>query len=203
MATDAQDARDFLHKHVKPSPAALVQAVLNVQKDGFTTAVAAITQTDAEFWDTWVPGDEAASDLLDNGGLRTLLDAVELTIKGMTDTTLDRMGTLLAEGAARGDSVDTIARALGDIVDDPKRAYQIADTELARAMSAATTDVMRGNGTETMDWLVSDGCCDECREGEADSPHPLSDADLIPAHPGCRCAWAPNSSLPLDSALVE
>lgn len=210
-ADENQQARDWLHAQIKPNTAALQAALANVQADGYASgALALAAETDVgkalpaaavgeaktmslkKYWDAWKPGDIGASELLDNGGFQVLLSDAGVTVKGIADTTLDRMGTLLAEGAARGDSVDEIARALRDVVSDPKRAYAIANTELNRATSQATADVFAENDIEEWDWLVSDGACPECEDQANSNPHSLGD-EQPPLHPECRCAMSPRA----------
>jgi hypothetical protein len=203
MAASTDDARNWLHKHLKTDTAALADVLADKQADGYASAALALAAEGAktplpaaelydldEYWSNWKPGDVGASDLLQDGGFQSLLEAQDVTIQGIAETTLDRMGTLLAQGAARGDSVDTIAGSLYDLLDDPQRAYSIADTELARAVSQSSADTFAANGIDEWDWLVSDGCCDECSSEEDANPHGLGD-DQPPLHPMCRCAMSP------------
>lgn len=121
-----------------------------------------------------------------------MLDQAEITVKGITDTNLDRIGQALANGIARGDSVDTIAQAIGDMVggETNQRAEMIARTEVSRAMAQATVDTYTQNGIEEVDLLVMDPC-PECELIAEDNPHPLADAPKVPIHPNCRCALGP------------
>ena len=145
----------------------------------------------ASFWDAWKPGNAPAADLLSDGGLEDLLARTDVTISGIEGTTLDRLGNLLADGVANGDSVDTIAGTLGDFVDNPDRAYQIADTETARAVSSAAVDGYEAAGVQEVDWLVSPGACQECQDYADAGPYVLGDAPAQPAHPVCRCSYSP------------
>lgn len=206
-ASENQDARDWLHAHVKPDNTALAQALANAQADGYSAAALALAATGEvakplavtgaataksakTYWDDWKAGDVGAADLVHDSGFRALMRDQDVAIRGISDTTLDRMGTLLSEGAARGDSVDTIARSMEGILDDPSRAYGIANTELARAVSQATADTFEANDIEEWDWLVSDDACDECLDEEDSNPHSLGDLQP-PLHPSCRCAMSP------------
>jgi hypothetical protein len=140
-----------------------------------------------DYWATWQPGNIDAAVKLSDGGLADLLDQSGQRIQGIEDTTLDRFGSILADGALNGDSVDTIAAALGDYLDDPARAFQIADTELARAVTGASFDQYLAAGVNEVDWLASPGAC----------PYPLRDFPDLPAHPVCRCSSSPRDSGPL------
>ena len=97
-------------------------------------------------WATWVPGHAAADALVrPKGGLAKLLArAKPATIKSVSETDVNRIGRVLADGLATGETDLTIAKsvmALGieDIFDDPQRALTIATTEMNRAMSVAST----------------------------------------------------------------
>ncbi len=208
-----QAAIDALRQHVKPNLAAARQALLGLYRDSYAAGALATAQqipgaalvgnlggvyTDAKSgWDRWEPGNVDAALKLDGPGFQQLLDSADATIQGVTGTALDRMGSLLAEGALNGDSVDTIAKSLMSVLDDPARAFTIADTELARATSAASADMYDLNGIQQWDWLLSPDACDICVEEGDGNPHPLGD-DMPPAHPRCRC-----SSAPIDPTLAS
>jgi 8-oxo-dGTP pyrophosphatase MutT (NUDIX family) len=135
-------------------------------------------------WETWTPGwgDAALKDA--GGGLKTLLDARGITIQGISDSAMDRIGTALADGIAAGDPPATIASAMSDVIADPDRAFMIADTETARAMTSASIDTYQENGVEQVDLLTFEPC-DECEELEDANPYDLDDAPDVPIHPQC------------------
>ena len=143
------------------------------------------------FWDTWKPGNAGAASLLSDGAFARLLEQQDITVKGIEGTTLDRLGNALADGVSRGLSVDEIAGNLADYVDNPVRAFAIANTETARATSAAAMDGYVAAGIAQIDWLVSPGACEECEDIASGGPFTLQDAPMQPAHPSCRCAYAP------------
>ena len=144
-------------------------------------------------WDAWAPGDTAAAEQAADGGLRALLDQAGVTIKSIVDTSLDQAGNVIADGLARGDTIDTIAHALGDVVASPSRAEMIAHTETARAQSAASLDIYRQSGIAEWDLLPAAGACPVCLAVAAANPHPVTDAsDSPPVHPRCRCAASPH-----------
>lgn len=148
-----------------------------------------------DYWSDWRPGWGQAAARAADGGLARLLDEADVTIRGITGTTLDRLGNVIAEGVQAGDSVDKIGRAARAIVADPQRAWLIADTEAARAMTATSMDTYRANGVPQLDWLLQDDACDLCQENADAAPLPV-DGDWPngppPVHPRCRCALAPN-----------
>jgi len=142
-------------------------------------------------WDAWEPGNLDAAIKLSDGGLQTLLDQAGQAIDGIEGTTLDRLGSLLAEGVLNGDSIDSIAASMSDFLDDPNRAYQIADTEVTRATQSASMDQYAEQGVQMADWLVSPDACDECQDYADGGPYTLDDFPDLPAHPSCRCSSSP------------
>ena len=91
----------------------------------------AVSATD---WASWTPGDITARDLTIDGGLREMLDSADVTIKGIGDTTIDRIGNVIAEGLGEGSPLATITAGIGDYISNPDRAFTIAQTETSRAM---------------------------------------------------------------------
>lgn len=144
------------------------------------------------FWSDWQPGNPAAAGLLADGGLAELLDGVGVRVKSIADTTLDRLGNLLADGAKTGDSVETIGRTLRDFVGDRQRALMIATTEINRAVTAASIVQYAAANVAQFDWLTSPGACPICAAAAAANPHQLSD-DSPPGHPWCRCSASPHT----------
>ncbi|HEY8976301.1 MAG TPA: phage portal protein [Burkholderiaceae bacterium] len=149
----------------------------------------------------WAPGNYEAAMLLigrdaDGSGLRDLLDKAQIEIKSIADTRLNELGRLLAVGAARGDSADTIARDIRDLLTAPQRAQMIATTELARAVSTAAVDGYQRRGYRETEWLTAEDervCPEVCEPNEEAGPvrigHPFpSGAFQPPGHPWCRCA---------------
>jgi hypothetical protein len=207
-------ARAFTHGNLKLDMTDLTAALKTAYGDGYVTGlltaaqqtgatvVAGLGQTVipqtsaawATFWDSWAPGNLPASDLLSNGGLATLLDAVDVTVKGIEGATLDGLGNLLADGVAQGLSVDSIAGSLGEYVADPERAFLIADTECARAVSSASQDQYAASGVQQWDWLDSPGACGDCVGYAADGPYGVGEGPDLPGHPRCRCSSSPRDS---------
>jgi SPP1 gp7 family putative phage head morphogenesis protein len=149
-------------------------------------------QLPEHYWDTWEPGWGAAAAKDAQGGLKALLDEADITINGVTDSALERIGSALADGLARGDSFETTAKAVQDVVASPEHAALIANTEYGRAMSAASIDTYQQAGVEQCDWLAEASACEQCAANADGSPYALDDAPTQPAHPACRCAVAPH-----------
>jgi hypothetical protein len=138
----------------------------------------------------WVPGSAPAPASTDLGW-RAVLAASGQSIKGMTDTTLDGIGSAIDKGVADGLSVGQLVAHLSDYISDPKRAEMIAQTESARMLSTASMNTYRENGLFQCDIVVSDGACDECLTYADSNPYPTYGDVPVPVHPRCRCAIAP------------
>lgn len=145
-------------------------------------------------WDTWEPGNpEAAAVLGDAGpGLTGLLDDAGVTIKGISDATLQEIEDTLAYAIEQGSSADVLASALAEIVGED-RADLIANTEMTRAVSAATEDSYTANGFTQFNWLPASDACDECEGLGEDGPYEVGSDEMPPHHPRCRCTITPVS----------
>jgi len=172
-------------------------AVMDAGERGRQEAAAEIAADMAD----WHPGNYEAAMLLigrdaSGSGVRDLLDKANVQIKSIADTRLNDLGRLLAVGAARGDSADTIARDIRDLLTAPWRAHMVASTELARAVSAAAVDGYQARGYREIEWLDAGDThvCPQICEPNAEhgpvrigEPFP-SGAFAPPGHPECRCA---------------
>jgi SPP1 gp7 family putative phage head morphogenesis protein len=213
-----RQAREWARLHVRTNPHQLALVLDQLHSVGYVLGVdysnaaynhvvrgigKAVEANNATFalgfdWSTWTPGNRAAEALVrPPGGLARLLDRSGrgVVIKDMTDTTLDRIGTRLADGLAVGAADTAIAQSLRDVVGDPQRALTIAQTEMNRATSVATVDNYNELGVEQVEWFALDGC--ETCEGNAEAgpiamgeDFPSGDTEP-PAHPNCRCALLP------------
>jgi len=211
--------REWARTNVTTRSSALIDILHTVYAEGYVLgedssnahyANAALRKDAAPFdfgaaigidWSNWKPGHRAADLLVrGKGRLRQLLNRTNATIKDVNDTTLNRIGTILADGLRVGAAGDTVARefmkqGIKDLLDDPRRAVAIANTEMARAMSVASVDNYQTLGVEQVEWIGMEPC-DECQENEDAGPidmgseFPSGDTEP-PAHPNCRCTIAP------------
>lgn len=145
-------------------------------------------------WDNWKAGNRAAALLVQKPrGLSTLLDSRGVTIQGINRTTLDRIGTRLANALAQGLPPSEVD--LSDFFDDSERALAIAQTEMSRAVATASRQLYEESGVELVEWIVADPC-DLCQENADVSPiriddrFPSGDTEP-PAHPNCVCDISP------------
>lgn len=164
-------------------------------------------------WAKWEPGWAQAADLAAMDGISKLLDASQITINGMNDTDLNRLGNIIADGLANGtpsrDIASTIADQMDNVDNIDSRAYLIATTEVSRAMNAATLDTYDQNEIEQWEWLAQNGedgdpddrVCEECLDRDGETYDVGGDDPIPPAHPRCRCAMMP--ALPQSSQSSE
>lgn len=119
-------------------------------------------------------------------------------LKGITDAMDQQVSRVLAEGLARGAGPLDIARQINNRVDKIgiTRARMLARTEVINAHADATLNTYVEAGLAGVDvvaeWLTAANACPECVALEADGPYTIEQArGMIPVHPNCRCAWAP------------
>lgn len=151
-------------------------------------------QAPAAYWDEWTPGLGEAASAAADGGMRALLEEAGHTIQGLEDTSIDRIGTLVSEGLAKGDSMEATGKAIREVVEDPDRAELISRTEYARSMTAASEQTYAANGIEEEEWMLGPEPCPECQENADASPIKVGDDwpnGGVPVHPNCMCAQAP------------
>ena len=145
-------------------------------------------------WSNWKAGNKPAALLVSKPrGLSTLLDNRGVTIQGINRTTLDRIGTRLANALAQGLPPSEVD--LSDFFDDSERALAIAQTEMSRAVATASRALYEESGVELVEWIVADPC-DLCQENADVSPIRIDDTfpsgdTEPPAHPNCVCDIAP------------
>lgn len=147
-------------------------------------------------WSTWRAGNRPAALLLrPPRGLADLLDRSNVTIQGVNNTTLDRIGTLLSRALAKGLTPKAVQDDIEDLLGDSERAINIAQTEMSRATAVASRELYQDSGVELVEWLVAEPC-DICQENADVSPiriderFPSGDTEP-PAHPNCVCDIAP------------
>ena len=204
-----QMARDWAQIHITVDKKPLVNVLRRLYAEGWVTGDLAARYTLAHLtrnkavdapavgvvnWDTWTPGNQAASALLSpKGGLQTLLDKAQITIDGVSNTKLDRIGTILSDALAQGVTPKQVSIMVDQVVNDPAQALMIAQTEMSRAVVQAELAQYQDSGVEMVEWLVADPC-PECQENLDASPisidedWPNGDA---PVHPNCMCDIAP------------
>ena len=201
-------------------PAALEAALRELYGDGFLqgahdaaaaakgSLLASLTdiaaQPDAAYWDSWEPGFGEAAALAADGGMASMLDNAGITIQGMTDTSIERIGNAISDGLSQGLSYEQTAKSLDAVTEDASRSDAIANTEYARAMTTASVETYKDAGVTEVNWLAEGDACPICGALAAESPIPI-DGDEPPQHTNCRCALSPivNLDVPADEAPAE
>lgn len=148
-------------------------------------------------WSKWKPGNRAAAALVEQpNGLRRLLASRGIKIQGLSTTTLNRIGTALAEGLNRGATRQDIADDISYILGDDARALTIAGTEMGSAVVAANMELYQNSGVEMVEWLLAEyeNNCEDCLDNYDQSPISIDEEwrngpPLV--HPNCGCDVAP------------
>jgi hypothetical protein len=207
-----EQARDWARTNIRPDSEALMRAFRTLYAESYVLgediSMSAIMRAKVNKaptlqqmrnasginWDKWKPGNRAAAQLVKPPrGLSTLLDRRGITIQGLNQTSIDRIGTALARILERGDTPSDAD--ISDIIDDPIRALTITQTEMSRAVTTASRELYEDSGVELVEWLVADPC-DLCQENADVSPIRIGDTfpsgdTEPPAHPNCVCDIAP------------
>jgi len=207
-----EQARDWARTNIRPDNEALMRAFRTLYAESYVLGedigMSAIMRAKVNKaptlqqmrnasginWDKWKPGNRAAAQLVKPPrGLSNLLDRRNITIQGLNQTSIDRIGTALARILERGDTPRDAD--ISDIIDDPIRALTITQTEMSRAVTTASRELYEDSGVELVEWLVADPC-DLCQENADVSPIRIDDTfpsgdTEPPAHPNCVCDIAP------------
>jgi hypothetical protein len=207
-----EQARDWARTNIRPDSEALMRAFRTLYAESYVLGedigMSAIMRAKVNKaptlqqmrnasginWDRWKPGNRAAAQLVKpSRGLSNLLDKRSITIQGLNQTSIDRIGTALARILERGDTPRDAD--ISDIIDDPIRALTITQTEMSRAVTTASRQLYEDSGVELVEWLVA-APCDLCQENADVSPIGIGDTfpsgdTEPPAHPNCVCDIAP------------
>lgn len=113
----------------------------------------------------------------------------------------DNIKPIIFNALASGESYSKTIKALKELPLTPingvsvdTRARMIAITERARAANTGTRQAYLDYGVQKCEIITAGDelVCDDCLDLEANNPYQVTEsADLIPAHPFCRCALAP------------
>ena len=217
-----QMARDWAKIHINVNKKPLVEVLNRIYADGWVTGHAAAqyilshkrrnkatgtaTATVVD-WGTWKPGNRSAAALLaPKGGLKDLMGKSQVTIDGISNTKLDRIGTILSQALAQGVTPKEVSILVDQVIDDPAQALTIAQTEMSRAVVQSELQDYRDSGVEMLEWLVADPC-DECAVNEDVSPISIDEdwpSGDAPVHPNCNCDISPYTDIqPTEDATSD
>jgi SPP1 gp7 family putative phage head morphogenesis protein len=223
-AQDRARARAWVMLNVRVNMTALVGVLERVYAEGWVTGEAAADEAVAKAreakkaaeddlidWALWSPGDDAAALLLrPSKAFQRFLSSFGITLKELTNTTVNDIGNSIADALEQGLSANQAAKLIKRNVASSSRALMIAVTEQNRAMSAATINRYKEMQIPEMEWEVSDPC-DKCAQN-ANQVVPVggtfnSGDTQPPAHPNCRCALLPvipdfGDEMPMGATLV-
>lgn len=207
-AQDRARARAWVMLNIRVNMMAFMGVIERVYAEGWVTGQAAADEAIADAkekrkaaeeeaidWATWSPGDAAAALIVrPTKAFQRFLASFNIVLRDITNTTVNDIGTALADSLEQGLSANQAAKLIKNHVASPSRALMIAITEQNRAMSAATIDRYKEMQIPQMEWEVSDPC-DVCAKN-ANQVVPIggtfnSGDTQPPAHPNCRCALLP------------
>lgn len=164
-------------------------------------------------WDSWKPGNPEAALKAADGGLLELQRAANATAKDISDTTMARIGDIIAAGliagsgpsATAGDIHDALLDDVNEYLSDPGRAFVIANTETGRAMVAASSDQYQAQGFSGWAWIAHDGACDDCGAMEDEQPDEgyTFEVEQPPLHPSCRCSIVGAGELTVPQDVLD
>jgi SPP1 gp7 family putative phage head morphogenesis protein len=128
-------------------------------------------------------------------------------VKGLDDTTRERLAVVLRRGVRNGESIQQITSAIMDTARkmSAERSRMIAQTEVMRGYNAGAVAVYRASGlVNGLRWVDGQaGACAYCQSlngkiirlsaagFETTIGSTTLSAPFPPGHPGCRCAVAP------------
>jgi phage portal protein BeeE len=168
----------------------------------YATEIANLTVTQTK--QALAPGKADFADIVGDKTLQAILKRLGLRIKGINETTRDRVATAIREGVEAGDG----AAQLGDRIEaaaafDEYRAELIARTESARALNESQIESYREFDVTTV--LAIDGDNDEECAARDGQEFDLDEALAIEDHPNGTLDWSPVIGEPVaaKSAPVE
>lgn len=159
--------------------------------DQLSNAIGGLATVVSEIdWDKWKPGNPKAAHLLAANGFDVLLQQAGIELKGIEDRVRQEIGQILEQSIYEGWNVEQTAKEIDGLINDPNRAKLIAVTEINRAMSKSSFLLYQQNGIAQWDLITAVDPCPICAKIAAHNPHPMTDTQISPEHPRCRCAVA-------------
>jgi SPP1 gp7 family putative phage head morphogenesis protein len=208
QSQDRARARAWVMLNVRVNMMALMGVLERVYAEGWVTGTAAADEAIAQAkearkafegdlidWSKWNPGDEAAALLIrPTKAFERFLSSFGVTLKELTNTTVNDIGNSIADALEQGLSANQAAKLIRRNVATSSRALTIAITEQNRAMSAATINRYKEMQIQEMEWEVSDPCpkCAQNANQVVRIGGTFNSGNTQPpAHPNCRCALLP------------
>lgn len=165
-------------------------------------------------WSNWSPGNRDTALLVNpEGGLAARLESRGVMLKGIDNTTADRIGTILSRGLedgltpnivatdiagelidSRTDWAETLEERLKQVQKDTRRAETIARTEMNQAVADEAMNRYEALGVEQVEWNVVSPC-EDCAENDGEirpfgEEFPSGDTQPT-VHPNCNCFLIP------------
>jgi SPP1 gp7 family putative phage head morphogenesis protein len=121
-----------------------------------------------------------------------LVKAAEFSdITDLNSRQKEKLREVLAWALETDAKLKDVENKVYSIVRDKARAEVIARTELSRVSTESDLDKYEEHGVKKVEWnaVPDEKCCDECWEKNGNEYSLAKAANLIPAHPCCRCLF--------------
>jgi len=113
--------------------------------------------------------------------------------KGLNETTLKELQTLLSTGFELGESIPQLRRRIDDYYSDKSRAEMVARTETIAASNEGAIQLYESEGVIKVEFYpaLDERTCEECMGVYNQSPiwTTAESHGMIPVHPNCRCVF--------------
>jgi len=117
-------------------------------------------------------------------------DTVNTTMQQQMNDVITRG---IDQGQTYGEIADALQTAFGVDPNNPDFpgyvAERIARTESQWAINQGMLDQYKEVGIMKVNLVPADDACDDCIDAAGDNPYDVSDEDILPIHPNCRCDW--------------
>ena len=146
------------------------------------------------YWEEWEPGHHDLAARLPGETMAELLRQQGITLQGITETQVHRIGDVIAQAVRDGTPMKVTVQRVEEIIHDAARAQVIATQEYNRAATAARRALYRANHVTGLALSVFPDCCHLCRENADVSPIGINDSwpnGGPPTHVNCRCVEYP------------
>lgn len=177
---------------------ALRDAVATGRAEGAVSAVALAGDAAGRVGLDWDIAFDTAYEQLDN------LDDLWGDADGWLGRILDRsaadLGRALAGAASSQASYSDMLDAAVSVLSgaDVESVAFVVDWALNTGLAQGALSLYRSEGVTSVSWLTAgdDSVCPICEGNEENSPFPIEDFPMCPAHPRCRCTPAGESTIP-------
>jgi len=131
--------------------------------------------------------------VLDDAALARLRTSSLIFAKNLSDRLVNEIRMALMQGIEKGEDMGRIANRLSEIF-KKQDAMKIARTEVMKAVNDGKLDAFKQTGIDMVVLLAHPTACPECialMDRYAKGIPLEKSYGILPAHPNCRCTFAP------------